>query len=129
MVAITRRTAERTVTRCFKFLRFCCEDEGELTFDAVDFSLCSPKLLFKSFDYLQDVCKLGHGGHLGYVDAVSKMIAFGKLAWRIRGTLSKVLCNRTVPQSSAKDGYKDDEIAVDIRLDIQILEKRDYWQQ
>ena len=33
------RAAQRIVTRCFKFLRFCCEDEEELTFDVVDFSL------------------------------------------------------------------------------------------
>ena len=27
------RAAQQIVTRCFKFLRFCCEDEEELTFD------------------------------------------------------------------------------------------------
>ena len=30
------RAARQIVTRCFKFLRFCCEDEEELTFDVVD---------------------------------------------------------------------------------------------
>ena len=73
------RAAQQIVTRCFKFLRFCCEDEEELTFDVVDFSLCSPNLLFKFIDYLQDECKLGHGGRLGYIDAISKMIDFRKL--------------------------------------------------
>ena len=36
-------------------LRFCCEDEEELTLrvDVVDFSLCSPNL-FKFIDFLQD---------------------------------------------------------------------------
>ena len=57
--------AQQIVTRCFKFLRFCCEDEEELTFEVVDFSLCSPNLLFNFIDYLQDECKLGHGGRLG----------------------------------------------------------------
>ena len=73
------RAAQQIVTRCFKFLRFCCEDEEELTFDVVDFSLCSPNLLFKFIDYLQDECKLGHGGRLGYIDAISEMIDFRKL--------------------------------------------------
>ena len=41
------RAAQQIVTRYFKFLRFCCEDEEELTFDVVVFSLCSPNLLFK----------------------------------------------------------------------------------
>ena len=50
-----------------------------MTFDVVDFSLCSPNLLFKFIDYLQDECKLGHGGHLGYIDAISEMIDFRKL--------------------------------------------------
>lgn len=45
------RAAQQIVTRCFKFLRLCCEDEEELTFDVVDFSLCSPNLLFKFIDY------------------------------------------------------------------------------
>jgi len=35
------RAARRIVTRCFKFLRFSCEDEEELTFDVVDFSCVS----------------------------------------------------------------------------------------
>ena len=61
-----------------------------MTFDVVDLSLCSPNLLFKLIDYLQDECKLGHGGRLGYIDAISEMIDF-------RGSLSKVLCNRVVP--------------------------------
>ena len=33
------RAAQQIVTRCFKFLRFCCEDEEELTFEVVDFNL------------------------------------------------------------------------------------------
>ncbi|CAH3036519.1 unnamed protein product, partial [Porites lobata] len=41
------RQAQQIVSKCLKFLKFCCEDEEELTFDIVDFSLCSPNLLFK----------------------------------------------------------------------------------
>ena len=59
------RAAKQIVTECFRFLRFCSEDEEELTFDVVDFSLCFPNLLFEFIDYLQDECKLGHGGRLG----------------------------------------------------------------
>ena len=60
------RAAQEIVTRYLKFLIFCCADEEELTFDVVDFTLCSPNLLFKFIDYLHDVCKLGRGGRLGY---------------------------------------------------------------
>ena len=61
------RTATQIAKRSFKFLKFCCEDEEELTFEVIDYSLCSPNLLFKFIDFLQDECKLGHGGRLGYM--------------------------------------------------------------
>ena len=87
-----------------------------MTFDVVDFILCSPNLLFKFIDHLQDECKLGHGGRLGYIDAISEMIDFMKTSTRVRDSLSKVLCNRVVPQKEAKDSRKDDAIAVDTRF-------------
>ena len=82
-------TAQKIVTRCLKFLRFCCEGKEELTFDVVDFSLCSPNLLFKFIDYLQEECKLGHGGRLGYIDAISEMIDFRKLHGATEAVLRK----------------------------------------
>ena len=39
-----------------------------------------------------------------------------KTSWRIGSSISKVLCNRAVPQKNTKDGCKDDEIAVDTRF-------------
>ena len=72
------RAAQQIVTRC-KFLRLCCEDEEELTFDVVDFGLCAANLLFKFIEPSQDEYKLGHGGRLGYIDAISEMIDFRKL--------------------------------------------------
>ena len=44
------RQAQQIVSKCLKFLKFCCEDEEELTFDIVDFSLCSPNFPFKFVD-------------------------------------------------------------------------------
>ena len=73
------RTAQQIVKRCFKFLKFCCEDEEELSFEVLDFNLCSHSLLFKFIDFLQDECKLGHGGRLGYIDAISELIDFRKI--------------------------------------------------
>ena len=48
------RLIRRTLSKCLKFLKFCCEDEEELKFDIVDFNLCSPNLLFKFVDTMQD---------------------------------------------------------------------------
>ena len=68
------RPAQQIVNRCFKFLKFCFEEEKELNFEVMDFGRCSPSLLFKFIDFLQEECKLGHGGRLGYVDAISELI-------------------------------------------------------
>ena len=68
------RPAQQIVNRCLKFLNFCSEEEKELNFEVMDFSLCSPSLLFK----LQKECKLGHGERLGYIDAISELIDFRK---------------------------------------------------
>ena len=73
------RTAKQIAKRSFKFLKFCCEDEEELTFEVIDYSLCSPNLLFKFIDFLQDECKLGHGGRLEYIDAISDLMDFRKI--------------------------------------------------
>lgn len=51
----------------------------ELSFEVLDCSLCSHSLLFKFIDYLQEECKLGHCGRLGYIDAISDMIDFRKI--------------------------------------------------
>ena len=65
------RPAQQIVNRCLKFLKFCCEEEEELNFEVMDFSLCSPSPLFKFIDYLQEEFKLGHGRRLDYIDAIS----------------------------------------------------------
>ena len=37
-----------------QFLKFCCEDEEELSFEVLNLSLCSQSLLFKFIDHLKD---------------------------------------------------------------------------
>ena len=73
-----------------KFLKFCCTGEEELYFEVKDFSLCSPSLLFKFIDYLQEECKVGHGGRLGYIDAISELINFRKVNVASDGVLRKL---------------------------------------
>ena len=62
----------------------------------LDFSLCSHSLLFKFIDYLQDECKLGHGGQLGYIDAISELIDFRKINGASDSS-SKFVFNGVVP--------------------------------
>ena len=53
-----------------KVFKILLDEEEELSFDIVDFSLCSPNLLFKFVDTMQDERKLGHAGRIGYLDAM-----------------------------------------------------------
>ena len=73
------RQAHLIVSKCLKFLKFCCEDEEDVTFEIVDFSLCSPNLLFKFVDMMQDEWKLGHAGRIGYLDAIAELGDFRKV--------------------------------------------------
>ena len=121
------RAAQQIVTRCFKFLRFCCEEEEELTFDVVDFSLCSPNLLFKFIDYLQDECKLGHGGRLGYIDAISEMIDFRKLHGASEAVFQKFSATELYFKRARKTVAKMMRLQWTQDLDIETLEARGHW--
>ena len=121
------RAAQQIVTRCFKFLRFCCEDEEELTFDVVDFSLCSPNLSFKFIDYLQDECKLGHGGRLGYIDAISEMIDFRKLHCASEAVFQKFSATELYLKRARKTVAKMMRLQWTQDLDIETLEARGHW--
>ena len=82
--------AQKIVSRCLKFLKFCCEGEKVFSFDVTDFSLCSPSLLFMVIDCLQEECKLGHGGRLRYIDVISELIDFRKVNGASDGVLRKL---------------------------------------
>ena len=121
------RAAQQIVTRCFKFLRFCCEDEEEMTFDVVDFGLCSPNLLFKFIDYLQDECKLGHGARLGYIDAISEMIDFRKLHGASEAVFQKFSATELYLKRARKTVAKMMRLQWTQDLDIETLEARGHW--
>ena len=121
------RTAQQIVTRCLKFLRFCCEEEEELTFDVVDFSLCSPNLWFRFIDYLHDECKLGHGGRLGYIDAISEMIDFRKLHGASEPVLGKFSATEFYLKRARKTVAKMMRLQWTQGFDIQTLEARAHW--
>ena len=115
------------MTRCSKFLRFCCEDEEELTFGVIDFSLCSPNLLFKFIDYLQDECELGHGGRLGYIDAISELIDFRKLHGASEAVLRKFSATELYLKRARKTVAKIMRLQWTQDLDIDILQARGHW--
>ena len=121
------RAAQQIVTRCFKFLRFCCEGEEELTFGMIDCSLCSPNLLLKFVNYLQDECKLGRGGRLGYIDALSELIDFRKLHGASEAVLRTFSATELYLKRARKTVAKMMRLLWTQDLDIDTLEARGHW--
>ena len=60
----------------------------------MDFSLCSPSLLFKVIDYLHEECKLRCGGRFGYIAAILELIDFRKVNHASDGVLENY-CQKT----------------------------------
>ena len=95
-----------------------------MTFDVVDFSLCSPSLLFKFIDYLQEECKLGHVGRLGYVGAISEMIDFRKLHGASEAVLRKFSAAEMYLKTARKTVAKMRRLQWAQDFDIETLEAR-----
>ena len=76
------KQAEISVTRAFKFLKYCCEQSGEeeqallLTIELVDYFLCSSKFLTDFLDYLESTWQMGQPGRLGYVTGIADLLDF-----------------------------------------------------
>ena len=121
------RTAQQVAKRCFKFLKFCCDDEEQLTFEVMDFSLCSPNLLFKFIDHLQEECKLGHGGRLGYIDAISELIDFRKINGASDAVLRKLSETEVYLKRARKTVAKMMRLQWTQDLDIDTLEAKGHW--
>ena len=121
------RQAQQIINRCLKFLKFCCEDEEELTFDIVDFSLCSPNLLFKFVDTMQDDWELGHAGRIGYLDAIAELADFRK----VNGASDVVLRGLSSTEIYLKKARKTVSKMMRLQwineLDIDTLESKGHW--
>ena len=104
--------------------QFFLQRGGGIKFQSNGFSQCSPSLLFKFIDYLLDECKLGHGGRLGCIDAISELIDFRK----VNGASDGVLRNLSATELYIKRARKT--VAKMMRLqwtqdhDVESLEAR-----
>ena len=118
------RPARQIVNRCLKFLKFPCEEEEELNFEVMDFSLCSPSLLFKFIDYLQEECNLGNGERLGYKEAISELIDFRKVHGASDGVLRKLSATELYIKRARKTVAKIMRLQWMQDLDVKSLEAR-----
>ena len=121
------RQAQQIVSRCLKFLKFCCEDEEELTFDIVDFSFCSPNLLFKFVDTMQDDWQLGHAGRIGYLDAIAELADFRKVNGASDVVLRSLSSTEIYLKKARKTVSKMMRLQWISELDIDTLESKGHW--
>ena len=75
-------------------------------------------------DYLQDQCKLGHGGRLGYIDAISEMIDFRKLHGASEAVFQKFSATELYLKRARKTVAKMMRLQWTQDLDIETLEAR-----
>ena len=121
------RQAQQIVSKCLKFLKFCCEDEEELSLDIIDFSLCSPNLLFKFVDTMQDEWKLGHAGRIGYLDAIAELMDFRKVNGASEVVLRGLLSTEIYLKKVRKTVSKMMRLQWTNELDIDTLESKAHW--
>ena len=121
------RQAHQIVSRCLKFLKFCCEEDEDLTFEIVDFSLCSPSLLFKFVDMMQDEWNLGHAGRIGYVDAIAEMGDFRKVNGASESVLRGLSCTELYLKKVRKTISKMMRLQWTSEFEIDALEAKGHW--
>ena len=121
------RQAQQIVSKCLKFRKFCCEDEEELTFDIVDFSLCSPNLLFKFVDTMQDDWNLGHAGRIGYLDAIAELVDYRKVNGASESVLRGLASTEIYLKKVRKTVSKMMRLQWTSELDIDALEAKGHW--
>ena len=123
----SERQAQQITSKCLKFLKFCCEDEEELSLDIIDFSLCSPNLLFKFVDTMQDEWKLGHAGRIGYLDAIAELMDFRKVNRASEVVLRGLSSTETYLKKARKTVSKMMRLQWTSELDIDTLESKGHW--
>ena len=127
------KQAEISVTRAFKFLKYCCEQSGEeeqallLTVELVDYFLCSSKFLTDFLDYLDSTWQMGQPGRLGYVTGIADLLDFR----RFHSPSGPVLQNFSVTEVYIKRARqcltKQIRSHWTLDLDIETLESRRSW--
>ena len=122
------RQAQQVVRKSFKYLKFCCEDdEEELNWNMVDFSLSSPNFLFRFVDAMQTDWGLGHAGRLAYLDSISDLIDFRKTHGAPDAVLSNLNSTEVYLKRARKTVSKMMRLQWTNDLDIDTLESKGHW--
>ena len=133
----SHKQSDISVTRALKFIKFCCDENGEgeedvlRTPNLIDYALGCPQLLTKFLDCLKDRWCIGHSGQIVYVASISDLLDFRKFNRPPASVDVAVTENFAVTEVYVKRARK--YIAKDMRsnstseLDIETLESRRSW--
>ena len=77
-------------------------------------------------DYLQEECKLGHGGRLGYIDASTELIEFRKVNNASDGLIRKLSASELYMKRAHKTVAKIMRLQWTQDLDVESLHARGY---
>ena len=83
--------------------------------------------MFKFIDYLQEERTLGHGGRLGYIDAISELIDFRKVNGASDGVLRKLSATEFYIKRARKTVAKVMRLQWTQDLHVETLEARGHW--
>ena len=93
----------------------------------MDFSLCSPNLLFKFVDTMQDDWNLGHAGRIGYLDAIAELVDYRKLNRASESVLSGQASTEIYFKKVCKTVSKMMRLQWTSELDIDALKAKGHW--
>ena len=122
------RQAQQIVRRSFKYLKFCCEDDEEqLSWAMVDFSLSSPNFLFRFVDAMQTEWGLDHAGRLAYLDSIADLVDFRKIHSAPDAVLRNLNSTEIYLKRARKTVSKMMRLQWTNDLDIDTLEAKGHW--
>ena len=90
----------------------------------MDFSLCSPNLLFKFVDTVQDDWNLGHAGRKAFLDVITELVDYRKVNGASESVLRGLASTEIYLEKVLKTVSKMMRLQRTSELDIDALEAK-----
>ena len=119
--------------RALKFIKFCCDENGEgeedvlRTPNLIDYALGCPELLTKFVDSLKDKWGIAQSGQVCYVASISDLLDFRKFNRPRASVLRNFAVTKVYVKSARKYLAKDMRSNWTSELDIETIESRRSW--
>ena len=127
------KQSDISVSRALKFIKFCCDENGEGEEDVlnspnlIDYALGSPQLLTKFVDTLKEKWGIGQSGQISYVASISDLLDFRKFNRPPASVLQNFAVTEVYVKRARKCLAKDMRSNWTTELDIETLESRRSW--